>query len=353
MLKVLFVCDPVCTSNPYVSTLVNGLQQQDVAASMSCDEFWRNDDYDIIHFQWPEAIYKWAKIVSSNQVEQLKERIITLKQSGKRIAMTCHNLQPHTNRDKGVSDLYHVVYDASDLIFHMGDYSCRLLASQYPNAKHVVVPHHIYDDIYQFNCDKYECQQQLGVNGAKINILCFGEFRSDEEREFLVKLRASIVDNNIDFLTPGFFRRHWYAKSVRETYNRVRKIVRYKRMGFMFKSEILDNATTEKYFIACDIVMLQRLSILNSGNLPMGFHAGKVVVGVDVGNVGSILKETGNPTFASGDVESAKNAILKAIELNKQGLGERNQMLAEREWSTNIIAIKLRDEYLRLININS
>lgn len=352
MLKILFVCDPVCTSNPYVSTLVSGLNRQGISVRMSCDELWKNDDYDIIHFQWPEAIYKWAKIVSSDQVEQLRERIIALKQSGKRIAVTCHNLRPHTNGDKGVNALYQVVYATSDLIFHMGDYSCRLLASQYPNAKHVVVPHHIYDDIYQFNYDRHECQQQLGIDGSKINILCFGEFRSDEERDFLIRLRTSIADNRIDFLTPGFFRRHWYAKSVKETYCRICKIVRYKCMGFKFNSKILDNATTEKYFVACDMVMLQRLSILNSGNLPMGFYAGKVVVGVDDGNVGAILKETGNPTFAPNDVESAKKAILKAIELNRQGLGERNQTLAEREWNTNVITNRLREEYLRLININ-
>lgn len=51
-----------------------------------------------------------------------------------------------------------------------------------------------------------------------------------------------------------------------------------------------------------DIALLQRVKILNSGSLPLNFYFGNVVVGPDVGNVGEILKKTGNPVFNVEDV---------------------------------------------------
>lgn len=352
-MKVLFVCDSFRTSNPYVYTLVDGLKQQNIDVKMSSGDFWLNNTYDIIHFQWPEAIYDWSKKVTSEQIDLLRNRIIYLKQLGKKIVVTCHNLQPHIIKDKGVNALYQIIYEYSNLIIHMGRYSYQLLSVQYPNAYHVIIPHHIYDNVYHFTYNKKLCQKELGIDSSKLNILCFGEFRTDEEREFIIKLKAALKSDNIDFLVPGFYRKHWYAKTIPETYKRICKILSYKWKGLNFQSKLLDDASTEKYFTACDIVLIQRLHILNSGNLPMGFYAGRVVVGVNEGNVGCILRETGNPTFTTDDFDSAVNAIHQAIRLTQAGIGEKNRQLAEQEWNTNLIVKRIIKEYIKIIEQNN
>lgn len=352
-MKILFVCDPVLTSNPYVSTLVEGLVQQKIEAKMSCDDFWINDNYDIIHFQWPEAVYKWSQKVTVKQIHLLKDRISILKNKGKKIVSTCHNLRPHVAvKNDGIDTLYQIIYEYSDLIIHMGSYSYQLLSAQYCHSSHVIIPHHIYDNIYHFMLDKKECQDELGIDSSKINILCFGEFRTDAEREFIISLRNFLNSDEIDFIVPGFFRKKFFAKTIAETCRRIYKIFIYKRMGLKFKSKLLDNTISEKYFTACDLVLIQRLAILNSGNLPMGFHAGRVVVGVDDGNVGCILKETGNPTFAANDFKSAINAIKQAIQLAKSGWGQKNRQLAESKWNTAIISERLIKEYVNLLHQN-
>lgn len=344
-MKVLFVCDPASTSNPYVHTLVEEMTRQGIEAWMSCDDLFLKSSYDIIHFQWPEAVYKWKRHITQGEVSWLKDRIITLKKAGKKVALTCHNLQPHTNKDEGVNKLYPVIYELSDLFIHMGKYSHELLSTKYPNAQHVIIPHHIYDGIYHFKEEKETCQKELGLNRDKVNALCFGEFRTDEERMFIIQLTERTRTENINFVTPGFYRKHWYAKSFSETCKRIRKINEYKHLGLRFTAKHLSNAITEKYFTACDIVFIQRLTILNSGNLPMGFHAGKVVVGVNSGNVGSILRETGNPTFEVNEIDSAISAIRKAIDLTREKQGEKNRFLAEREWSTEAVVKKLIATY--------
>ena len=230
----------------------------------------------------------------------------------------------------------------------MGRYSQEILSAEYPNARHIVIPHHIYDDIYHFDKSKKTCQKDLGLNKYKVNVLCFGEFRTDEERNFIISLINRMKSRRIDFVAPGFYRKHWYAKSISETYKRICRIREYKRLGLRFTSRYLSNAMTEEYFTACDFVFIQRLNILNSGNLPMGFHAGKVVVGVSEGNVGSILKETENPTFEANNIDSAIYAIEEAISLTNEGLGEKNRLLAENEWSTEAVAKKLIAAYQNL-----
>lgn len=347
-MKILFACDSSSISNPYVRTLMNGLLQLNATVETSCNELWLNNNYDIIHFQWPEAVYKWSDHITQEQVVKLYNRVEELKSLGKKIVITCHNLRPHSNKDEGLNALFPVIYEHCDLFIHMGRYSQEILSSEYPNAQHIIIPHHIYNDIYHFDKSKEICQKDLGIDKSKVNVLCFGEFRTDEEREFIISLIKRMKAIRINFMVPGFYRKHWYAKSISETYKRICKVREYKRLGLRFASQYLSNALTEKYFTACDFVFIQRLNILNSGNLPMGFHAGKVVVGVSAGNVGSILKETGNPTFEANNVDNAICAIEEAISLTNEGLGEKNRLLAENEWSTETVAKKLIDAYQNL-----
>ena len=102
------------------------------------------------------------------------------------------------------------------------------------------------------------------------------------------------------------------------------------------------------YFCAADVVLIQRLDILNSGNLPMAFHAGKVVVGPYVGNVGQILRETGNFTFDPHDTRSVVSALQKA--LTETTKGKENRTYATEHWSSERVAATLLKFYQQILN---
>ena len=81
------------------------------------------------------------------------------------------------------------------------------------------------------------------------------------------------------------------------------------RMNEMYcRRGVVDLEDVPAYFVAADVVFIQRLEILNSGNVPMAYAAAKVVVGPDMGNVGELLRATGNPAF---DVHDHKDIIEK------------------------------------------
>lgn len=347
-MKILFVCDAEKTSNPFVHTLIEELTKQGVEAIMSCQHLWNEDDFDIIHFQWPEAVFTWAKQISVSNTEKLCHRLSYLKRRGVKIAITCHNLKPHTITDKGVTNLYGIIYSLSDLFIHLGSYSYSILSKEYPKTQHLIIPHHIYDSIYNFKIHKDESRNKLKLPINKIIILCFGEFRTDEERELIIQLKEKLKNKNILFLVPGFYRKHWYSRNIKTMLSRIKHIIHYKLQGIKFSTRFIDNPTTEMYFSSADIVMIQRFSILNSGNLPMGFHAGKVVIGTTDGNVGSILKETGNPTFNPKDIDSVLEAISQAIILNNNNKGLSNKNYALKNWNTSIVVKQLISAYKAL-----
>ena len=104
------------------------------------------------------------------------------------------------------------------------------------------------------------------------------------------------------------------------------------------------------YFAASDISLILRMKILNSGNLPLGFYMGNVVVGPDLGNVGAILRNTGNITFMPNDINSIVTSIMSGLELVETGKGVQNKQFAEREYSSDKICNHMYSEYKKLLS---
>jgi hypothetical protein len=96
--------------------------------------------------------------------------------------------------------------------------------------------------------------------------------------------------------------------------------------------------------------MIQRKRILNSGNLPMGFYFGKPVVGPDVGNVGEILRSTGNPVFDPEDCASVAASLSRGFECANAGMGDANRCFADREWSLSKIIDLQESAYVDILS---
>lgn len=220
------------------------------------------------------------------------------------------------------------------------------MASKYPNAKHIIIPHHIYDSVYHFDTIK---ERHRWIEKEKINLLAFGSFRKKEERDMVIKLMSDKRLNNVNFILPGFCK--FLAKDTLP--HKIESFILrlwYNWLGIRYCQNFVPDDETEQLFIQSDIVLIQRLQILNSGNLPMGFAAGKVVVGPDVGNVGSILRETNNPVFDPTDADSIVESVLKAIRLSNTDAGTKNKEYAHTHWRSSVIAEELMKAYSQLLS---
>lgn len=356
-MKVYFVVKEPSerTINHFVSSLGNALQKQGCEVVYGLKLLWTDEvlDCDIIHFQWPEGLFGlFGHQVTDEELTRVNQRLILLKEHGKKLFYTCHNLKPHTNKNENLLRLYELIYSNADYVHHLGSYSCELLQQKYPKARHIVIPHHIYDNVLSFSVSQQEARQRLHLPQDKKIILSFGKFRNNKERQFVLSIKNKCnhsplfgrgAGGEAFFLMPGFYRETLHTWNPKKLITRLYHTIRYKLKGIRFCNEAIPDDLMQCYFCAADVVLIQRLDILNSGNLPMAFHAGKVVVGPDVGNVGPLLRETSNFTFDPHDMRSAVSALQNALETTSKG-GE-NKTYATEHWSSERIAASLLKYY--------
>lgn len=336
--------------NKFIPELIRGLEFAGNEVGVGTDILWTESvfQYDIVYFHWPEFLFNNA---SDADCERLKKRIKEIKDAGIVIAAHCHNLKPHDPTKKVELKLYEIVYGCCDVMIHMGEYSLKKMLTDYPKSKHFLVPHHIYSHFCQFGYGKIQSRQVLGISEKKCVVLCFGAFRNEKERNLFLALRTMLNRDEYEMVAPSFIRGKVVQKNIVKGLKNLINIVAYRLNGVKFSTKYVNDDDMQRYFCASDIVLIQRPDILNSGNLPMGFAAGKVVVGPNVGNVPELLALTRNPIFDVDDVQSLKNAIENARKLAKDGLGLHNKKYAEDNWSPEIIGktltsifTKVRDE---------
>lgn len=336
--------------NPYTRTLVNGILSidKDVSFTYGLNQLWTDEvfNYEIVHFMWPD------ECLLNHTIDELKERLIKLRSKNIKIVATCHNIRPHYCNDSNRLNAYTLCYSYADMIFHMGSYSCDLFKKKFPGVQNIILQHHVLDKLYPTLPSRVESITKLNLRADKRYILCFGNFRSEEERKMIVGLSRMLESSNISIIAPRFYpipRGKNFFKKIKPFVKTL--TTKLFSSHILVKGSLVSDEMLPYYFGAADVVFLQRLIILNSGNLPLSMFMGKVVVGPNVGNVGRILTETGNPTFIPGDNNSVFAAVIKAFALAKEGKGVKNNQYALDNWSTAIVSKKLFNYYNELISL--
>jgi hypothetical protein len=196
-----------------------------------------------------------------------------------------------------------------------------------------------------------ESIQHLGLNKSYKYILCFGSFRANEERNLILEIANKYRGKNIKILAPSFYR-------IPNRRNPL--IVGYKYLGYLYYKlrypniamvkRYVDDSELPYYYGASSISLIQRLKLLNSGSVSMGFYMKKCVVGPNVGNVGEWLQETGNSVFIPGNMNSVYEAI--ELALSKENQGEINYRYALDNLSSKRQSSRLYNIYRSLLSLS-
>jgi glycosyltransferase involved in cell wall biosynthesis len=342
-MKVLFVFNEVKNENVFVYTLRNALIDEGIEAKCSVDEFWHNyKNYDIIHFHWIIGHIQ-AINANVNDIDKVIEQINLIKLSQPKIVVTCHNLKPHYSTNKFSDILQQYIYEHCDAMIHLGQNSydyLQIISSS--TIKHYIIPHHIYNNFYQFSISKKEARKKLHISENANVLLCFGAFRHDEERKMVLEAWKKTNLPHKYLLTPGFIR---VRRNIILGYKTFFKAMYYKLIGIHFCNKYIPHHDVETYFCAADVVMIQRCKILNSGNLTLGFLAKKAVIGPNVGNVGTILRDTGNAIFNPCEIKSITAAIQEGFRIKDTDLPQKNYEYGMENWNVSEIARKHIEVY--------
>ena len=332
-IRVLFPCGSGNNpgANPFVATLMESMKDMGIDAAYGADLLFKDElPFDIVHFMWPEALWGWSHSeICERSYAKLEQIISRLKTAGTVIAYTRHNTRPHVDDNPFLAKAYELVENSSDIVFHMGEYSRKEFMSSHPAsvARHVVVPHHTYARIPR-TVTKKEAREWFGLSDDDRVVLSFGVFRSEDEQRLLVEAAMNSRVEKLKVLAPRF--PHPAPGGIIS----------------LPSGHSVPEQALPLYFAAADVVFIQRRHILNSGNLPMAFHFGCACVGPDDGDVGEILKATGNPVFNPDNPTSAGKAIFKAFAaIDKYKRGVKNRIWADGNWKQDVVASKIVSEY--------
>ena len=328
------------TANPYIRSLVDGLRKAGHCVAWSADDFWTAEGrFDIVHIHWPQALFGWSDI-DKECTERLLKKIDEIHDEGGVVFYTRHNSAPHNCSNPYSIALNKIVEGSSDVIVHLGENSHQECENKYLNTKHCVIPHHAYD-WYPRDMGRHEARKRLNLDRCTPVVLSFGEFRSEGERLLLAESCRGL-GLKINLLAPML---HVRANGEGDPVfdGRIQNMLQG-LFPMQPKGRVKD-IDVPVYFMAADVVFIQRLEILNSGNVSLAFHFGKVVVGPDCGNVGAILKTTGNPTFDPSDPKSAIEALRVGLELAASGKGRENRRYADLNWSLSAVVSRLEKVY--------
>jgi glycosyltransferase involved in cell wall biosynthesis len=359
VISVLIVAEET-ERNTFIHNLSQALAENNCEVEIGIDKFWNSEKhFDIIHFHWPEHLsYKFRRKSlppTPFRLNRIKQRIAHWKQKGSKLVLTQHNTQSH-EYPVGFAAVYDHLNKTVDGLIHMGNYSLKEYKQSYPNAKskQALIPHGWYDNIPN-NISSTEARNKLNLDENSYVILAFGALRKKEEENFIISAFESLdvpnkvlliprgyYHNNIllfrlfDYLQLGFYK-HWIKKKSKQLESK----------GILWDQRFIPIKDIQDYFNASDGVLIPRLEILNSGNVPMAFYFKKPVIGPNQGNVGSILEETNNFIFDVEDRNSLQNAFKQAQTANKLGIA--NYQFAKTNWNWSIIGQQHADFYTSLI----
>lgn len=340
-------------NNPFVGILKDEFCKcyPDVEIITGVDNFWHAcDHYDIIHIYWSQCLIQ--DDFKDKTLDELKTKILDYRANGTKIVSTCLNLAAHYSLDNRINESYDLVYSLSDTIIHLANYSLDYMTAKFPDVKGVVIEHHVYNTLYNFQPDRDTSLKILGLNANDRYILSFGTYRSEEERTFVFEVAKRVYERtHYKFLIPTLY--PIYGKN---DFKYGKKDINYyfwwlyfwwkmrNRKYIIYGHDYIDDKLPY-YYAATDITFIQRVKILNSGNVPMGFFWGHIVVGTKEACVGDILRKTNNPTFDYKDVDSVVSAVELAINLVKEGKGQENRKYVMENCTVEITTQKIYNIY--------
>ena len=344
-MRILFSVSCTEALNPFVKTLNAAIAAEDPTIEFVFEPsfIWTESVYtfDILHIMWPEFL-----VGENHTANDLKDRLLKIKDKGVRIVSTCHNIVPHYCNNSDKHEAIRICYALSDVIHHMGAVSLNELVKAYPNVRHELIPHHIYDNLYRKPVSKGESCKRLELSSRCHYILALGAIRDSEEKELLDYV-AKKLKRGVKIIAPSFLMDPGRRTDI------IRRFKYYRDKYFKYHNRLICNIGTISdqdlplYMAVSEISLIHRKRILNSGNVTLGMYAGNVIIGPCTGNVGRILEETGNYTFSTQ--EEIPELIENALKASEDGKGICNRRYASANWSSSKIAKLVLKSYRSLI----
>lgn len=219
-------------------------------------------------------------------------RLLEMFMGKQNVVFVCHNVFPHERfpLDKFLTRL--VLSGGRHFVVHAKEEGEELEKIK-KNPDYTVTPHPTYNMFRFENMTRKQAREKLGIGETEKILLFFGFVREYKGLKHLLRAMPMIMEEvqEVRLLVVGDF------DGNREEYE---ELIRTLRIGERIK--VIDGYTpdkeVEKYFAACDLVLLPYESATQSGIVQIAFGFERPVIVSRVGGLPEVVKdgETGYVT---------------------------------------------------------
>ena len=250
----------------------------------------------------------------------------------------CHNVFPH-ERFPADRMLTKAVLGRSDYFLLHSQSDINELLSICPKARYILNPHPTYNAFRIRNLTKEQARAELfpeGDSSEKI-LLFFGFVREYKGLEHLIAAMPEVRRRlgNVKLIIAGTFGRDRdrYLRLIDE--RKVRDCIR------VVDGYIPDNEV-ERYFAACDIVVLPYESATQSGIIQIAYGFGKPVIATNVGGLPDVVMDGQTGYIVErGDEKQLADAIVKYYQCEMEGTFAANVRREAYRFSWDRLAEKV------------
>jgi glycosyltransferase involved in cell wall biosynthesis len=346
--RILIACNVKTNGkgNPYVLQLLHSLEKESTVEAVQHGTSWlylTSVHFDVIHFQWPEAIFDFRE-PTPEELHSLKKTLHRWKSRGAKIVTTVHNKYPHGDDTKRFKELYKLVYEVTDGFIHLGKTSKSVVRQRYSEevrgTSEVIIPHGNYKYFPNY-ITKEVARKRLALPSEEPVVLCFGELRSRREIKLLRRGFSSsdyggerlVVASRLPYQSL----RDWRHLTIRLPF--------WLHPRIQLNESFISPENVQVYLNAADVLVIPRIDSLNSGNVALGWTFGTVVVGPSEGVIGEMLKSQNCPTFDSQTGKEFGQAIERGLKQKSRLKGEGLKRYANSQLSWSNISDKHIDFY--------
>jgi len=339
----VLIAERVNSANQYIEQLTNAYQRNNCEVILDVQNFlFSNHLPDLLHLQWPEAIYKWRHQLThdSGTIEFMESRLKFYADAGVPIVYTIHNLAPHNDAQVFDKDVYKLFAAYSDIVVHHGSASIEVVL-EFLNfkegAKHIVAPHGPYN--YNQISSNDGVRKAYGLSNEQVVFLNFGRVRSNKGPGFTDEVFRSWKNSKVCLFTIGpkpMSRLERIRRKVADRWIPPNKNARY-----IYRE--VKSSEIPKIMAATDIVFLGHTHGLNSGIVALAASFSKPVVYPDLGNFREQMDgwqwaryyEAGNSKSAVHSLEE----ILHEFSCAGEKDFDNKQWLEKHSWDKHIQVI--------------
>ena len=276
--------------------------------------YLNKNKYTVAHIEWP--------VIPPIDLYFIK----LLKKKGIKVSLTIHNLlsSPTYDRQYITKRYMRKIYSEADLLMPLTETTKKIFIEEtgIRGEKIKTVRHGNFDIFRIGRCTgRLQAKKEFGIDPESDLILFFGLIRYYKGLKYLLKaLRIAVSENKrIKLLVAG---RIFASEERLDEYDELKDL----RDHIIIHPRFIPTTEVEKYFVACDIVVMPYIHNLHSGQHHLAYTFGRPVIATACGDSLEIVQDgKGGFLVPPEDENALARAIINFFNFDKKKREEMNQ----------------------------